>query len=402
MITGTTTVFPGVTLNIDPGVVVKVKSATLFSIRGRLNINGAENDSVLFTAAAVNTLYPKESWDQLIIEIAQGGTVKARYLIFEYCSQGFILNPGNSTNLVYDFKYCTFRNNNIALKSNGDDGSHSSSITNCNFSNNLISAHGLTNAVFDQCSFKNGSIGVSGSYTTTLTNSEFSDLLTGISLDKATVDNCYIHHCDMGATLWPGLTITNCRIEYNKVGLAGSYPYAYSATSIHDNIICGNTYGLKWNSAYPYDISNNCWCLDEANMPTTIYDAYDDPTLGIVSYDPIITGCTITPPRVVVTPPVTDPPVTDPPVTDPPVTTSIVPGAAAKNKLMVFPNPASESLHFNNAINGIITICSSDSKVVSQQQLSDSKVNVAGLASGYYIISIQTDNDLYHATFIKE
>ena len=386
-ITGNTTVFPNVVLTIEPGVVVKFKPSIQFRVRGTLNINGIENDSVLFTAEEIDAFNPTQSWEGVVIDIGQGGTVSAQYLIFEYSLRGFGLFTGNSTSKVYDFIRCTFRNNNSVIGSNGDDGYHTSSITYCKFINNTGNIHGLSNAIIDHCSFKNGLSGVSGSYSTTLTNSEFSDLDFGIALQDATVDNCYIHHCITGATLWIGLTIINSRLEYNGTALLASYPYSYTSTSIHDNIICGNTYGIKGNNSYPYSISNNCWCLDADDVPTVIYDAYDDALLGIITFDPIITGCTITPPRIVT----------------PPVSTSISAGSINNKKINIYPNPTNQLLQFDETLNNaVITIYTSDSKIISEQKVSTSQIDVSELSTGYYIISIQTDNEKYHSTFIKQ
>jgi len=43
---------------------------------------------------------------------------------------------------------------------------------------------------------------------------------------------------------------------------------------------------------YPINIPNNCWCSDnEVEIGFTIYDAYDDASLGIVTFTPFETDC---------------------------------------------------------------------------------------------------------------
>jgi hypothetical protein len=86
--------------------------------------------------------------------------------------------------------------------------------------------------------------------------------------------------------------IHNNLIFSNEIGIqAGNSTVLNPTTQITDNIICGNTFNVKAWTADTY-VLNNCWCLeDSAEIAPTIYDFFEDSSLGIVFYVPYTALC---------------------------------------------------------------------------------------------------------------
>ncbi len=66
--------------------------------------------------------------------------------------------------------------------------------------------------------------------------------------------------------------------------------------NIFDNKICDNTlYNLQHTYSSPINMANNCQCSnDESEISQTILIAYDDVSLGIVTFTPFNTNCSST------------------------------------------------------------------------------------------------------------
>ena len=134
IVTDTIVIFSGVTLTIQPGVIVKFYNNQYIDVRGSLYANGTPGDSIIFTS---NSATPKA---------------------------GIWAGIGNGTT----YTYCGFYYANIAL--NGTSGSNP--IAHCNFSSCLMGIQYLGISV-DTCNFSYDSIGIQQSNTPNITYCNF-------------------------------------------------------------------------------------------------------------------------------------------------------------------------------------------------------------------------------------
>ena len=81
------------------------------------------------------------------------------------------------------------------------------------------------------------------------------------------------------------------------------------------------------------------------------------------------------------------------------------PKTIQKLDLEVFPNPASDLIQFNvdntNNEELLIQVIDISGKSLISQTKKDQQLNIAGLSSGTYILSVQKNRTLYSSTFFK-
>lgn len=332
-------VFPENTLTIEPGVEVRFTSGTKLELRdGNLIAVGADDQEITFTLDSDDPANSPK-WEGIINNAQTNDTVviDLQYTIFEYAKTGMDYGAGyayryvdnsifrNNDRAIFDggwgYNWVTisnsiFENNDIGMEGrmsafncnfidNGVAFANPMSFNNvsaggravdCNFINNekaiatigqVITYTKVDNSVFTD---NDESIYV---YWADVSNSSFvGSTEVGIFLIKGFVDNCLITENVVGLQVGQNptsLSITNNTIGFNEYGLWIDGPGA----QISDNNICDNNLQNAYNnSASPINLRNNCWCLtDPDDIRSTIYDAFDDVSLGIASFEPFISNC---------------------------------------------------------------------------------------------------------------
>jgi len=133
IVTDTVVVFSGVTLTIQPGVVVKFDSNVQIEERGTLLANGTPTDSIIFTSNS-STPHP------------------GVYI-------GILFDISGDSNHS-SFRYCRFTYANTALDEAGD-GWINPPISHCLFNSNHIGIGNYgSSGNIDTCIFKNDTIGI--------------------------------------------------------------------------------------------------------------------------------------------------------------------------------------------------------------------------------------------------
>lgn len=322
----TVVVFPGVTLTIQPGVIVKFNNNIMLEIRqAQLIAVGTATDSITFTA---NSISPSSGfWRKVHV---------------------------NGGNLVSQFKYCNFR-----FAGQGLYASSNYTLSNSDFYYNTYGLYGGSASPIDSCNFRfSGNYGVIGGGTFNycnisntqqrgmdgsgliLNNCTLDSNQFGIyALDFSVLNNCYIRYNQTGigaggnqgfstikntiveSNSFIGIdiggendTIINCQIQYNGTGMkiigGNQYPNIVTKNIIENNLIgielwsgfdsiycnriCNNiSYGLKWmGNTNINNVVGNYWCTtDSASTSVLIYDGYDNPAYGLVSFMPIDSLC---------------------------------------------------------------------------------------------------------------
>ena len=338
IVVDTTVVFPGVTLTIEPGVLVKFDDDLYLEIRqGTLIANGTITDSITFTSnnpaptpgiwgkgndggIYLNGSVPNAFFNFCNISYAVRGLSSAQHLknsSFTYNEVG-IGNLGNITVDSCVFKYHTTGPNAVGVSSiSGTTMNH------CSISNNDMGVYTLNDAVLNNCTFDSNGLAFGGATGTTY-DSEFhycsisnnqnglnahgiggnllshciinNNTVQGVSLGMATgapdqVIDCEIKFNGKGVRVGSGnaALITRCDIENNTTGIEVSS----ASANIYCNKICNNTsYGLQMNTSANFNADDNYWCTnDSAQIAAAIYDGYDNVNFGLVTFLPTDSTC---------------------------------------------------------------------------------------------------------------
>ena len=328
----TVVVFPGVTLTIEPGVVVKFADNKRLEIRqAKLVAVGTAVDSITFTSNSGN---PYEgSWGDVFINGGtQLDTLKLIYTNFWFATSGVHFLSQNTVII----RNSRFTNNINGFNADGNSGGFDANIdtvdfvyntnygisfgthwrtqllNNCNASNNYI---GIKDGegVMKNCIVHANEIGIDG-FSLNMYNCSVRFNQTGITNSLCKIENCIISDNSIAGIIGASDTVANCQInnngigfhdldnanancvrnsiiEYNTIGI--KIEYALGTDLIFGNKICNNSmYNLyynvpAWNTTFPH----NYWCSsDSATVAATIYDGHDNLNLGLVNFMPFDTA----------------------------------------------------------------------------------------------------------------
>lgn len=325
IVNGNLTVDSGITLTIEPGVMVRVDSTYFFKVDGRLIAEGNVIDSIRFVSNSINPL--THPWEGVSFTKKSTDTSKLKYCVFQFSK-----NALSSRAARLKISYSVFRNNIKAISVtrmrtdhynehiiinkclitlndtgiyNAGDGSISSSITENTVSVNNIGMReentwsGFNN--FNYNEFNYNVIGYSsigglfGSRLNTFKgNSQY-----GVYVNCATPDDIsYISECKFfyNAT---AIYINNARygniysnqIAYNGIGIHDNYTYTGTdkprgllqmfSNCYHENIF----YNFREDGRYGVNSNGDWWGSNNTStIDSFIYDFYDNSSSAIINY----------------------------------------------------------------------------------------------------------------------
>ncbi|HLG33622.1 MAG TPA: T9SS type A sorting domain-containing protein [Bacteroidia bacterium] len=406
IVVDTIVVFPGVTLTIDPGVMVKFADGKYLEIReASLLATGTSTDSITFTS---NSVTPTSGIWGRIWRNGVSMVSKYNYCNVKYSSQG-----------IYGAD--TVKNSNFILNSFGCSAGY---IDSCNFYNNGTGARGT---IFN-CNIKHNQTGVSGSFH--IKNCQIDSNQTGVDVSLSLIENSSLSYNQIGGKSWinednryknciinnnsikgielsgsGGDSAVNCQIKFNGIGIDITRGFSqdgilrniidsnsvgikiggsFSGGSIYCNKICNNTsFDLQLNSNINVNASNNYWCTpDSISTTARIYDGYDNISLGLVNFMPLDTSmCYLGLPTGI---------------------------EVTKNKKLfsIYPNPVSDYLTVINEASTGAQI--SISNILGEKELSSiitsgkSGINVSTLPKGIHFIEVVAGNNISRQKFIKQ
>jgi len=329
LMTGSMVVFPGVTLTIEPGVIVKVTPDYSFNtgnfryleIRGTLVAVGTDANPITFTTNEPSAAQG-QTWMGISIKGSQGGNVQMDRFRLERSWYGIsndIAQPGVS----YNWTNCQFKNNNYSVQLNADmvyDGClfqengvgqaaqilyGSLTANNCQFIDNFCSFTwsnfiSVSNSLFQgngnnivgspgmvtNCQFIDNDFAFAEAFGHTIQNCLFQG--NGVAMDNTgncNISNCVFENNDVAVRLGDNGILTNNIINDNTVGVA-VLAYSPNSTLIENNTICYNTsYNLQNLTDKNFQVNANCFCSqDSTYIENLILDGYDDITRGLVNY----------------------------------------------------------------------------------------------------------------------
>ena len=347
VMTGSIVVFPGRTLTIEPGVVVKVQNPGLgnqyyLEVRGALVALGTKSQPIVFESAVPNDTN-KYAWAGILVKGTQGGTIDINAIHFKNAYHALDNDQVDSTHhawkymrfehnyfgLMYpspmDVDSSNFYNNEFGLFINAFNQVDTNFITHCRFTQNNVGSNGYYSATeFLNCEFDSNNYGhfsanpfilsyigfnncnFSANYRAMespggawIRNCSFTDNGRGINqANSCIIENCSFTGNEWAADVYNDTYFTNNIVEANQNGLTVARTTAWGNLGgvpvVDDNQLCNNIlYNVLNGSDFNLDLEKNCFCLsDSAAIEAKIYDGYDDITRGLLNFAVYDTSCT--------------------------------------------------------------------------------------------------------------
>lgn len=319
-ITANLYVFPGVTLTIEPGVKVIFDGNYTLEVRGKIKAVGTSSSKIYFCGKMVvtgnDTFYTL--WNKVLIDPLNKGTGEFKHCVFKDAESAL-----EAYGVKSKVNYCLFENNGVGIYGYNIFNSTPEELTHCTFQYNRIGVAWVESGIISNCTFNKNDQGMYVCMRSRLINCTFLNNRNGLNIVNGNIYNCtftYNKHAIKapsfdGSTL-PNLdTIRNCTITYNEIGIedsasgagvtsliinnvisqnkigymvsyAGDITNTYPAL-VKNNKICGNTqYNVVNANKMNKNFTDNCFCTDDSTeIENKIYDGYDDPQLGLLTYN---------------------------------------------------------------------------------------------------------------------
>ncbi len=335
IVNGPVVVFPGVTLNIQPGVEIRINNQTSSNIyietRGTINCVGTDAQPIKISAMYDTT--STVAWQGFVCTSTQGGVLNAdrveisnAYFPFSYETIPTTLSYTNSkfircfqavtvgTNLnllgcefidneVGVYGWANFNINNCLFKDNTTSlylYASAFAMSNCSFIDNQIGASFLSNAVdsivISTCEFLNNGLALNYPNNGRVENCVFSDNGTAIQAAYyCEILNNEFFYNELAIEAAVDAEIHDNQINNNMGGLLiSSVSSLQDSPQIYNNELCGNiNFAVNNNTNMNYSLLSNCFCdLDSAGIEAMIIDGYDDIIKGLINYQIYDSSCT--------------------------------------------------------------------------------------------------------------
>ncbi len=314
-LTDTIFIYPSITLSIEPGVIVKGNDEKQLKVSGTLVARGEENNPITFTSSVEGG-----GWGGLVfLNSSTDAQVDSNY---NYIS-GSVLEYTNINSSTWD---CIYINGSSPLVSH-------SNISNCIFLIRVNSSYGNPIIIFSNTLIaQSGELAIwhpNGQTLLKVVNNNITSPSTsinsysgpgvylkgniitgGINIEESTdtiIENNIIHgnlhasgiiqynQITSQAGLATLFTNGNTVLRYNTIsGNTDATIRTYCDSSCviqYNNISNSKSGGYLLRNIGPNNITatNNYWGTTNSNqIKSKIYDYYDDPTLGVVSYIPYL------------------------------------------------------------------------------------------------------------------
>jgi hypothetical protein len=425
IVTGNIVVFPGVTLTIQPGVEVKVRSVPIanplyyIETRGTINMIGTSNAQIKI--AAETDKYSVSVWNGFVIKNSQGGKINYDYVsisnantLFSYDNtppdtikvhksefnfNSYALNANNTViadstsfkgNVFAIYGWTNFKLTNCLFDSNLYALSiyaSSLDVSDCRFERNLLGIN-LQSSVFNNLSIKNCSFsknlsGILNPNNGIIDSCDFFDNQTGItSAYDVIIKNSKFDSNDVAVEVSYNATVSNCEVKNNVTGVAISQLTAFQPVpTIINNKICQNSnYNIDNKTDLNLFIPTNCFCeSDSSIIEAKILDGYDDITKGLISYGIFDTTCT----NVVQ-------------IVNKQGSALSIQDKLAKDGFSFYPNPTNGTVYLKSTdFLKSIQILDLSGKVINTFDLSDNQeqIDLSGLEVGIYMFQTKNKQD---------
>jgi len=333
ILNGSVVIFPGKTLTIEPGVVVKVvaqgtNTGDLLYIesRGTLVAEGTSSNPISFIPETTPTNPSEIVWTGIRIKGSQGGTARFKNIVMNNAYMGI-----SNDIILYDsvrFESCKFNGNNYVFAMSAplvftncefyDNGVvanlmlqfGSATVNNCEFKRNAACFTTLANGIiannsnfenntscfllmsgtFRNCLFKQNETVFQENGNLDIETCEFIEnkfAIKGFAGSKCRYSN--FSQNEVAIIAEPGSIIQNNTILNNGIGIVlggNTWVPAAGFDEVKDNKICYSTlFNIENKTDINWSLAKNCFCsIDSAVIDAGIFDGYDDITRGLVNF----------------------------------------------------------------------------------------------------------------------
>jgi hypothetical protein len=274
-ITCDTYVYPGVTLQIDPGVNVRVGLNLSLSVRGTLNAAGTSSSHVTFDWAT-----PLNKWAGIVVMNPAGGQATFSYTDFSHAysaiTEQCCFGAPPITVLDSSFSY-----NDVGI---GGYTGQAATVRRTTFSNNTYALTQADRNVYDS-TFTNNTYGLFNTERTNVYSSAFTGNTTAARVLFSLIQNSTISGSAVGVdSAYGGATLRKNTITGNTIGIALGGPDSVTYNNIHSN----SSYNVRYLQAPNQSLPNNWWgTTSTALIDAGIYDDDEQAGVGVVSFTPV-------------------------------------------------------------------------------------------------------------------
>lgn len=292
LVTSSISLFPDVTLTIEPGVVIKFQNYKQLTIGGTILAIGNVDDPITFTSSSSNP--QPDSWQGIEFETEYGGKGEFRYVIGKYAENLIDLVESSNPDSLR-FNNCHFYNNDYCFSGlNTSNGYYQTHFDSCLVEDNSYGFIYSSNLLVTNSVIRNNTKAFHGwdGPSIAVHNSEISgNEIWGFNM-SGEISDCVIKNNGLGLRLRDDLILTNNIIQNNDTGIEiTSYDHTYN-TNVLNNCISYNDINVLHTDSDDIDLANNCWgTYDITEIANSIYDGNDDFTLGIITFEPILEHC---------------------------------------------------------------------------------------------------------------
>jgi len=427
IVTANVVLFPGHTLTIEPGVVVKLDSGQQLEIRqSTLIAEGTMTDPIVFTSNSLNPV--PGSWNNVYLNESTGA--KMNYCKFQYADIGLFAEIVSLDSLILKNVDSYFNHTGMQISGKcildsckvfyNDWGIHwgnagfsiGSKLNYCSITNNTYNGLNIYTGIapirITNCNFScNGQFGlIADTYSTSFVDScyfEYNQVFGIETQGRMNITNCIFRYNNYaGIGFNDGDTISHCLFQYNGMGVFFNYPGGYLMNNIIEydsigifiradpfliscNVIQNNTaHGVR------YELTNNSNCVinnywgttDSAAIEGMIYDGYDSTAYGLLSFIPFDS--------------VPCPGAGPVPFQAPAecmLKMSVTESSIKKNELFIYPNPAGERLAVIYSKDENIIISDLTGKILLNRKFrsgsnGEIELDVSFLLPGIYFIKV--------------
>jgi len=425
IVTGTVVVFPGITMTIEPGVLIKFDNDQQLEIRqATLMAMGTPADSIIFTS---NSSSPVAGiWNNVYLNGSH--TSRLSYCSFSYAHDGIMAHITGSDTLFLKTSNCYNNFNGLYLygtcmvdSCNVFDNTwgmitnwYNGVIHYCNVFNNQYNGVELSGGIVRNCNIScNGQHGINGyqsSYSLVENCTiEYNQNVGVLAQGAMHVNNCIFLNNIIGYESIVGWhdTVTRCLFQHNTIGFScySGFEGVYTNNLFQDdstglvinnpnNTFTCNTFLNNFIYSVAYESTTNSNCMinnywgtsDSATIESFIYDGYDNVAYGLLSFIPFyLTSC----------------PNTGPESFSSPVGCSNVVSVnevlSEENKIEIYPNPTNikVTIVIKQEVSGEIQVTILNMRgeqilnsIFHNQNKMEVDLNM--LAKGIYLVKIQT------------
>ena len=281
-------VAPGVTLTVEPGVEVRFEPATTLWVKGTLNAVGMEAQNITFTRNGAS------AWSGIRVDSGTGpASATIGHAVIEGAEAGIAMTGTNS--LTLNLSDSLIQNSAVGVSCEWDfqTGSPTWTVSYNTFTGNGTALNCGSNwsGQIDHNIIRSNGFGLDAGFGGSIRyNTIVDNDLGGIAAQRGPIQyNVISNNGAEGIIGFRGDDLSFNTITGNA--LIGISVHPTGAVGIHSNNIYGNcTYGLRLSGATSVDATGNWWgTISTPAISNAIWDFWDNPALGIVTFEPFRT-----------------------------------------------------------------------------------------------------------------